>query len=278
MNYQNKSVIIATKHEKEKVIAPAFEQQLNCRIVVPDNFDTDQFGTFTGTVTRKGTAYETVLLKAKYAASHYGYDYAIASEGSFGPHPTLHFVPGATELLVFVDLINDLVILESEITTDTNYAYCKLSTPEVDKVFLQKIKFPSHAVVVRAVDSDHIIAKGVMDESTLNQAITAAFSQSSVVQLETDMRAMCNPTRMTVIERLAAQLVERIKTHCPECNTPGFGKRSVQGFLKCRDCESETTLSRYKVLNCLKCDYKELKPRDDQLEFADPMHCPICNP
>ena len=116
--YKNKFVILATKHQKEEVIRPSFEAELGCCIHVPTQYDTDLFGTFTGEIPRKLSPYETLIQKAKEAAQQFRYRYAIASEGSFGPHPYLYFAPGDTELMAFVDLDNDLIVAEIEISTD----------------------------------------------------------------------------------------------------------------------------------------------------------------
>jgi hypothetical protein len=37
------------------------------------------------------------------------------------------------------------------------------------------------------------------------------------------MRAMYNPSRMTVIQNATKKLVEKINSCCPHCNIPGFG-------------------------------------------------------
>ncbi len=51
--FNNRKLVIATKHEKQIVIAPLLEKELGVRCVVAKNFDTDVLGTFTGEVERK---------------------------------------------------------------------------------------------------------------------------------------------------------------------------------------------------------------------------------
>jgi len=63
------------------------------RVVVPAGLDTDGLGTFTGEVERPAPPRETALLKARLAIETTGLPRALASEGSFGPHPALGFVP-----------------------------------------------------------------------------------------------------------------------------------------------------------------------------------------
>lgn len=277
--YKGQSVILATKHKKEEVIRPSFEAELGCYIHVPAQYDTDLFGTFSGEIPRKLSAYETLIQKAKEAAQKFDYRYAIASEGSFGPHPYLYFAPGDTELMAFIDLENNLIVAEIEISTETNYGYVDITVRDTYQDFLEKAKFPSHALIVRALGGEKLyVEKGVRDSRKLKTAIDKAFQFSNTVRLETDMRAMMNPLRMQVIKRLAIKLAKRIQQHCPQCHTPGFGKIATDGNLACSSCGTPTELYQRKILSCLKCEYKVYRARDDGLQFADPQRCPYCNP
>lgn len=276
--YQGIDIILATKHKKEDAIRNPFEDALNARIYVPDNYDTDKFGTFTGEIPRQDSAYDTVIKKAKEASLTYGYDYAIANEGSFGPHPTIYFAPGDVELISFVDLKNNIVVVESEITTDTNYGHLDITIAEDYTNFLEKIKFGSHALIVRGLDDNAILAKGINDFIELKKILNSAFQHYKKLRLETDMRAMMNPTRMKVINKVAIKLLDRLKNKCKICNTPGFGKLSVSGRLLCECCSSETELYQYRILECVRCDHKEYLPRSDGLVKSDPKYCPYCNP
>ncbi|HAT6978532.1 TPA: hypothetical protein F8R96_02305 [Legionella pneumophila] len=279
MHYQNQRVLLASKHQKEKAIQPPFEEKLGCTIHIPVDYDTDQFGTFTGEIPRKASAYETLIQKAKAAAQQFGYRYVISSEGSFGPHPQLYFCPADTELMAFVDLDNDLIIAEHELSTETNYGHIDISDQDDYEAFLDKAKFPSHGIIIRTLDSEnHFIEKGIRDRDYLKTAIKKAFEFSPHIRLETDMRAMMNPLRMNTINKLAVKLVHRIQQHCPQCHTPGFGKISAEGHLTCVSCGTPTELYHRKVLNCLKCEFKTYQARDDGLEFADQRYCPYCNP
>ncbi|HAU1192432.1 TPA: DUF6671 family protein [Legionella pneumophila] len=279
MHYQNQRVLLASKHQKEKAIQPPFEEKLGCTIHIPVDYDTDQFGTFTGEIPRKASAYETLIQKAKAAAQQFGYRYVISSEGSFGPHPQLYFCPADTELMAFVDLDNDLIIAEHELSTETNYGHIDISDQDDYETFLDKAKFPSHGIIIRTLDSEnHFIEKGIRDRDYLKTAIKKAFDFSPRIRLETDMRAMMNPLRMNTINKLAVKLVHRIQQHCPQCHTPGFGKISAEGHLTCVSCGTPTELYHRKVLNCLKCEFKTYQARDDGLEFADQRYCPYCNP
>ncbi|WP_229359370.1 hypothetical protein [Flectobacillus major] len=51
--FQGRRLLIATKHQKQKVIAPILEKELGVVCVVLPELDTDKLGTFTGEVNRK---------------------------------------------------------------------------------------------------------------------------------------------------------------------------------------------------------------------------------
>jgi len=276
--YYNINIILASKHKKEMAIRKPFEDAFNANIFVPDDYDTDQFGTFTGEIPRQGTSYETVITKAKKACSCYNFDYGIANEGSFGHHPTVYFAPGDIELMSFIDNKNDIIIVESEITTETNFAHLDIAITDEYGPFLDRIKFGSHGLVLRAVDDNRLIAKGVNQIDDLRNLLKSNFKKYQIIRLETDMRAMMNPTRMKVINKLAVKLVNRVQNTCKKCKSPGFGKVTVSGRLLCKSCGSETDLYRQRVLECIKCDYWEYLPRKDGLNKSDPKYCPCCNP
>lgn len=61
----NRTAILATMHQKERVMAPILERELGVKILVPADLDTDYFGTFTREVKRLGTQIEAARQKAK---------------------------------------------------------------------------------------------------------------------------------------------------------------------------------------------------------------------
>ena len=101
--FKNRKLVIATKHKKETVIAPLLEKYLGVHCFVPNDFDTDTLGTFTGEVERKGNALETVRQKCLLAMEQTNCDLGIASEGSFGPHPTIFIAHADDEFLLLLD-------------------------------------------------------------------------------------------------------------------------------------------------------------------------------
>jgi len=98
--FDNRKLVIATKHHKESVIATLFENELGVKCFVPNDFDTDLLGTFSGEIERKDSAVDTVKKKCLLAMEQTNCDLGIASEGSFGPHPILFMASANEELLV----------------------------------------------------------------------------------------------------------------------------------------------------------------------------------
>ena len=98
--FQNRKLVIATKHQKEIVIAPILEKELGVICFINEDFDTDTLGTFTGEIERKLDPISTVREKCIKAMDLSNCDMGVASEGSFGPHPSLFFV--LTSLMHFL--------------------------------------------------------------------------------------------------------------------------------------------------------------------------------
>ncbi len=277
MRYKNQSVLLASMHEKERAIAPAFWDKLSCSILVKD-FNTDQFGTFTGEVPRIWTPYETCVLKAKNAAKQHGFNLSVASEGSFGAHPHIPFVPVDHEIMVFVDLENNWIIVEQIRSEETNYATKIIDKNTELSSFLEHVKFPSHALTLQTEHEKRVIAKGIQNLELLHHYCETEFKKEERLLLATDMRAMMNPTRMRVIQKLAEQLTSRILSACPACESPGFGFKETKGCLPCDFCHAPTSLYAEEVYGCVACKYQCYQPRKDGLLTADPMYCSYCNP
>ena len=277
MHYKNKRVLLASKHEKERVVGPVFLDKIGCQMYTSD-FDTDQFGTFTGEIPRAQNAYETCILKAKTAAIAADCFFSVASEGSFGPHPSLPFVASDHEIMVFVDLKNDWIIAEQLVTQKTNYSMLTLQVDTAVESFLQSVQFPSHAVTLQVNDTKEVLGKGIQDILLLNHLIKTGFTKGDALFLATDMRAMVNPTRMDALSLLAEKLAGRILTCCDSCGAPGFGFISTSEQLPCGVCDGSTSIHQFEVWGCVACEYKEKKPRQDNLKKADPTYCNYCNP
>jgi hypothetical protein len=120
--FNNRKLIIATKHEKEKVIAPLLENALGVSCFVNEHFDSDILGTFTGEIERKLDPIETARQKCLMAMELTNCDLGIASEGSFGPHPSLFFVNVDDEFLIFFEkLARKQILMEKKLALKENF-------------------------------------------------------------------------------------------------------------------------------------------------------------
>ncbi|MCG3167691.1 MAG: hypothetical protein POELPBGB_03485 [Bacteroidia bacterium] len=277
--FKGRNLIIATKHQKERVIAPVLEEELGVKCFITANFDTDELGTFTGEVERKDDPIATARKKCQIAMESANCDLAVASEGSFGPHPSIYFVPADDEFLILIDKKNGLEILVREISTETNFDGSEIKTEKELKVFADKVKFPSHALIAKNAQKDFTeIKKDITSWKRLNEVYTHFIKKYGSIYLETDMRAMYNPTRMKVIEKASIKLAKKINSNCPKCNTPGFGITDVKQGLPCEICNYPTRSVLSYIYTCIKCTYtkEDIHPNNKNVE--DPMYCDVCNP
>ncbi|MBY0384699.1 hypothetical protein K2X05_06030 [bacterium] len=277
--FSGESVFFATKHSKEKVIAPLLEKLgMNC---IRADVDTDIFGTFSGEVNRVGGVRETLRLKTSAAAKvNPTARFLLASEGSFGPHPFIAFMQSDHEALLFVDKKLKIEIYVEEISTQTNHAEIEFSPSDDLHAFLQHIRFPEHGIIVKPKGRSDIILKNFPTFQSVEQAINDGFrfSAESKVILSTDMRANFNPSRMKVIEKVGLKLIESLNSFCPKCKTPGFAiSKGVPG-LPCEECGLPSQISKNVVWSCVKCDYEEQKSRPDGLVAIPASNCEFCNP
>ncbi len=278
--YYGKCIILTTKHEKGIAIGPAFQEKLGAGIIEYHS-DTDIFGTFTGEIEREANALETVRRKCELGLKNVNADYAIANEGSFGPHPALPMIPCGHEIMYFIDRKRGLNLHLSHITEKTNYATTVVDSWDALQKFAHKAGFPSHALIIRPNEwiDKTLIFKGVNDLDALNHAFNESrkFSPDKKVFVTTDMRAHLNPTRMKVINTLAANMAERLACLCPHCKSPGWGKVRCEPGLDCAQCGNETTLIKNEIFGCNVCSY-EVTSLLSKNNLADPMYCIHCFP
>lgn len=268
-------------HQKEKAISSCFSNVLQLNINVP-KLNTDLLGTFTGEIERKGSALDCAREKCELALKETKSLMAIASEGTFGPHPSIPFVPSDYEILYFIDLERNFHLHQSLLSVKTNY--CTEVTGKLSKLkeFADQVLFPSHGLIIKPnkSDSKSMIVKGIQAFEKLEEAFiqSCRHSLDGLALIQTDMRAHMNPTRMEVIKELAESFAVRLATLCPFCYTPGWGIVGNQKGLECEICGCETDMIRFEIFGCSKCDYKETKPRSDGLSLANPRWCFLCNP
>jgi hypothetical protein len=279
--YRGRCIILTTKHAKSIAIAPPFWEKLSVG-VLEYPLDTDTLGTFSGEVVRAGSALECVQRKCTWGVEQLDVDYGLASEGSFGPHPFIPFLPCDHEILYFIDRKRNFHLHLSHLSEKTNYRIEVVDSLEELQKFAQAVQFPSHGLILRPnhQQSKGVLFKGIDTVGALEVAFKEArkHAPNGQVWVETDMRAHQNPSRMAVIGELAEKMALQLATPCPKCQTPGWGEVRVETGLECRWCGSETELVKAEIFGCPKCEYEERTGRADGLREADPGNCPYCNP
>lgn len=277
--FAGRTLLIATKHGKEKVIAPVLELALGVKCVVTADLDTDTLGTFTGEVERKDDPIVTARKKCLWGMELTGCDLAVASEGSFGPHPLIGFVPCDDEYLVFLDRAHDVDIAIRELSTETNFAGADVRTTEELLGFACDARFPSHGLIMRKAKDDYtMIVKGIAQPDKLLDAFDYFIRTYGTMYVETDMRAMHNPTRMRVIQRAAEKLAQRLTDLCPQCRFPGFAVTAVHPGLPCALCHAPTRSALNHVYACRKCAFAREEKYPGGKMTENPMYCDLCNP
>ncbi len=279
--YKNQKAVMATKHEKEEMIAPAFMDLLGLRIVKA-NIDTDQLGTFSGEVDRQDSPLVCARKKCELAIKEYKVPLAISSEGSFGPHPFIPFITCDYEILYFIDKLRGFEIHESLISENTNYKKEAFSDYQQLKRFCEETIFPSHALIVKpnySIDKSMTI-KGIKTFDLLEESFKKCckLSHDGKALVQTDMRANMNPTRMGVIRELADTLAHRLARTCPSCSNPGWGLVDTRKGLQCELCAHETDVVKSEIFGCPKCLFRQINPRRDGLVLAEARYCNLCNP
>ncbi|MGF1575642.1 MAG: DUF6671 family protein [Cyanophyceae cyanobacterium] len=273
--WQDRVVLLTTQHRKEQVMTPLLERGLGIQVQVT-TVDTDQFGTFTRERSRPGNVLETLRLKVEAGLAGRPETLGLASEGSFGPHPQLPGIPWNQEWVMLIDREQNLELVGWAASIQTNFSHRWVKTVAEALAFAQRVGFPNHALI--ALDDPaqpQWIQKGIQDEATLIEVVEAHPGQDGI-HLETDMRALYNPTRMQVIEAATQDLIQKARSRCPACQTPGFGRIRPLSGLRCGECGAPSAVTQAWIHGCLRCPHTETVPV--AATWADPAQCAFCNP
>lgn len=282
--YEGQRVLVATMHGKEAAIVPPLFKHLGALGVLAQALDTDQLGTFSGEIERLYSPEDTLREKIASGLANSDLKLAIASEGSFGPHPLIPFVALHEEKMMWVDKERGIELMETILTTDTNYDSLILKIlDELPDDFLQRVNFPSHRLIVRphSAHANAPILKGIATMDALVEGIkaTLALPDTQQVLIQTDMRAHHNPTRMKVIVTLAEKMALRLKQLCSKCGCPGWGVVRRTYGLPCSDCGRPTKLELAQIYGCGGCGHEEeIRPEAEAVSFAQAKWCDYCNP
>lgn len=275
--FKDKTLYVCTKHHKESVIRSVFQSKLPFKEVVALDVDTDTLGTFSGEIERVHDPLTTLRHKVQMAPAEA--ELVIATEGSFGPHPSFFMLPAHDELILFYDKKNNIEIVERELTGNTNFHGKEIKSLCELNAFLDQVKFPEHAVIMMK-DRDSLVnlQKGIQDKNQAIELFEHIHSQHGICYIETDMRAHMNPMRMEAIGRAAQKLVDRLFNLCPECETPGFGVKQANLGLPCEICGMPTSSVLSYTYSCLKCNFTDEVKYPKGQRFADATYCDHCNP
>jgi hypothetical protein len=278
--FRGRQAVLLTKHGKERFIKPLFEEATGCCVIVESDYDTDLFGTFTRLIGRPGTQEETARLKARKGMELHGADLALASEGSFGPHPVVPFVPLNREIVLLFDAREGLEVCGEYAGTETNYAQTLVSGWEEAERFARQAGFPDHYLIIRPDHELHeAVIKNINTWAGLRDALarSLALSVTGKAYLETDMRAHANPTRMKNIKKAAEDLIRLLGLRCPACGAPGFSVTERKRGLPCEWCGLPTREPAASIYYCQSCNFsrEEREPPDTKAPAAC---CDNCNP
>jgi len=272
-------VAFLTQHGKQDLVKPPLESALGCELVHTDAYDTDQLGTFTREIARPGAQLDAARRKAQIGMALTGAPVGIASEGVFGSDPFGGFMPWNSELLLWLDPEQNLEV--------TGFAHGPAQSlyrtvAGLDELlrFAEDAKFPGHHLVMRPDHEDHFnIVKNIHDEPTLVEVFgqLQAQSASGKVFVENDLRAFCNPTRQQVIRQACDDLIQKLQSRCPQCQSPGFWVQSRVAGLPCRACGQKTRLPIGEVWRCTQCQHQAQRAVESA-PWADPARCDHCNP
>jgi hypothetical protein len=280
IEFADRLVVIATMHRKELAIAPILQTSLGVTVTVPLNFDSDLFGTFTRDIERPANQIETAKLKAEKALELSEMDLAIASEGSFFPHPVLGIAYNR-EIVLFVDRKNNFTVYGEFLSTDTNFRHQVVTSYEQAYEFAIKIGFPDHAIMVMQdaqTSAKDAIYKGITSEDMLKNIVNQLLKRSPQIHIETDMRALYNPTRMDNIAKATQDLVRKLQQLCPNCNFVNFDVVEQLKGLPCELCGFPTQVTRTHLYRCDRCQFQKENLFPNGTHSANAMYCNYCNP
>lgn len=280
--FKGRKLGVATIHGKERVIGPALARVLPLAgFTSIAGVDTDRFGAFSGEVVRTLDPVEACKAKARHGAEVSGLDLVIASEGSFFPYPPAPFVPCNEEMLVLYDARDVTFFEQRHVSLSTVFGGEECRSWGQVKDFAGRLQFPQHGLVIRTGEKwsagDRMV-KGVQNEETLRTIAEEIISTHGSCWVETDMRAMMNPTRMQVIAETAERFASELGTLCPACGACWFRTTTALPGLPCELCGWPTESIRAYQRTCVHCSHVATVPRPDGKVSEEPMHCGNCNP
>ena len=273
--FKGGTCVVATMHGKEEQVVPVLAETLGLVFLPLADFDTDRFGTFTGDVPRMGTQEEAARRKAEAALAASTARFALASEGSFGPHPSLPFVTADRELLLLLERDQPNAWMIWEVSVDTNAFEEPINSLSQGLELARTHGFPEAGMVVKAAGD--YSRKGLCSESNLEEALKEALHLGEVTLLA-DLRAMHNPKRRAVIAKAARQMAEVLEAQCPSCSFPGFRVVEREPGLPCAWCGTPGRMPLRAISRCQRCTFQSTREHPDGITEMPAQYCDQCNP
>lgn len=276
--FSGRQFALLTRHGKETILAPLLSAKLGASLVLTQDFDTDQLGTFSGEVERQLTPKDCALKKARLACELTGLTLGLGSEGSFGPGP-YGFGTVNHELVACVNLQEGW----SVVGRHYNFSSVrKLTSRSTSALYEFMAKSPSNQGLL--LQSTAGIAKGLHGIDAIKACLNDWFGKESLLVSELpealtisdDLRAHQCPERRETIYRAMENLIARLLSPCPDCQTPGFWPDQIHSGLPCRSCGCPTNSTKARTAHCSHCNAERTYPVIET--EADPGQCPICNP
>ena len=223
----------------------------------------------------------TAKLKAQHGAEISGMDMVIASEGSFGPYPPAPFISCTEEILVLLDTRDGTYFEHRHVSLETVFGGERCTSWREVEAFAARMKFPEHQLVIRPQEhwkGGDELQKGIRTMDTLRTLTKQLIELRGEVWVETDMRAMANPTRMRVIANTAERFAQELVTLCPSCGECWFRITEPLPGLPCELCGWPTQSVRAYRRTCRNCKHEADTSRPDGKQREEPQHCAHCNP
>jgi hypothetical protein len=269
---------LATKHDKVRLIAPAFLEHPGWDIREV-SVDTDVWGTFTPEIPRTLSPGEAALTKARHALEVSGGEVGLGSEGTVGPHPHYPLVTSITEHIALIDRSSGLEVVHRYTSTDI-VAFHAVWREGTDLLELARLAdLPHHGVIVRVDGEPRSAVKGIRDINELGDVVARLQLHSSgrQVVVESDFRAMMSPSRQRAITACAEEFASRLSQVCPSCDAHYWGVVDVVRGVPCGGCGGwNAGIVAADVWGCWRCGERETVSRG--VTQADPARCDSCNP
>lgn len=173
---------------------------------------------------------------------------------------------------------NNIEVTARELSTSTNFNGRQIQTQKELFEFAEQVDFPAHGLILKkSKDENTDIYKGITESEILQKSFNYFFSKYNSVYAETNIRAMYNPTRMSVIEQATQKLVQKLNQLALQCQTSIFGITDAKKGLECSLCSSPTNSTISYIYVCQQCKFTKEEMYPNKKITDDPTYCDYCN-